>query len=110
LLKGYSESIQFPDNQFDVAMVAFGVRNFSDPLAGLKEMYRVVKPGGMVMVLEFSKPVSFPFRQIYNFYFLNILPFFGRMFSNLQRAAACAKKTYPLRVAGGHLGILRSKK
>jgi demethylmenaquinone methyltransferase/2-methoxy-6-polyprenyl-1,4-benzoquinol methylase len=81
LLKGDSENLMFPDNHFDVAMVAFGVRNFSDPLAGLKEMQRVVKPGGMVMVLEFSKPASFPFRQVYNFYFLNILPFFGRIFS-----------------------------
>jgi demethylmenaquinone methyltransferase / 2-methoxy-6-polyprenyl-1,4-benzoquinol methylase len=81
LLKGDSENIGFPDNHFDAAMVAFGVRNFSDPVTGLKEMLRVIKPGGIVMVLEFSKPASFPFRQIYNFYFLNILPFFGRFFS-----------------------------
>jgi demethylmenaquinone methyltransferase / 2-methoxy-6-polyprenyl-1,4-benzoquinol methylase len=86
LLKGDSESIQFDDNHFDVAMVAFGVRNFSDPLKGLYEMRRVVRPSGMIMVLEFSKPVSFPFRQIYNFYFLNILPFFGRLFSKDKNA------------------------
>jgi demethylmenaquinone methyltransferase / 2-methoxy-6-polyprenyl-1,4-benzoquinol methylase len=86
LMKGDSENIQFPDCQFDVAMVAFGVRNFSDPLAGLKEMQRVTKPGGIIMVLEFSKPVSFPFRQVYNFYFLNILPFFGRIFSKDKNA------------------------
>jgi demethylmenaquinone methyltransferase/2-methoxy-6-polyprenyl-1,4-benzoquinol methylase len=86
LMKGDSESIEFADNNFDAAMVAFGVRNFSDPLAGLKEMLRVIKPGGIVVVLEFSKPVSFPFRQIYNFYFLNILPFFGRMFSKDKNA------------------------
>ena len=81
LMKGDSEKIQYPDNYFDAAMVAFGVRNFSNPLAGLKEMQRVLRSGGMIMVLEFSKPVSFPFRQVYNFYFLNILPFFGRLFS-----------------------------
>jgi demethylmenaquinone methyltransferase / 2-methoxy-6-polyprenyl-1,4-benzoquinol methylase len=81
LMKGDSEKIQYPDNYFDTAMVAFGVRNFSNPLAGLKEMQRVLRSGGMIMVLEFSKPVSFPFRQVYNFYFLNILPFFGRLFS-----------------------------
>jgi demethylmenaquinone methyltransferase/2-methoxy-6-polyprenyl-1,4-benzoquinol methylase len=81
LLKGDSENIGFPDNHFDAAMVAFGVRNFSDPVAGLREMLRVIKPGGIVMVLEFSKPATFPFRQVYNFYFLNILPFFGRFFS-----------------------------
>jgi demethylmenaquinone methyltransferase/2-methoxy-6-polyprenyl-1,4-benzoquinol methylase len=86
LMKGDSENIQFPDNHFDAATVAFGVRNFSDPLAGLKEMLRVLRPGGIVMVLEFSKPASFPFRQVYNFYFLNILPFFGRIFSKDKNA------------------------
>jgi demethylmenaquinone methyltransferase/2-methoxy-6-polyprenyl-1,4-benzoquinol methylase len=86
LLKGDSENIQFADSHFDAVTVAFGVRNFSNPLAGLKEMQRVIRPGGMVMVLEFSKPSSFPFRQVYNFYFLNILPFFGRMFSKDKNA------------------------
>lgn len=86
LFKGDSEHIDFKDNSFDVTMVAFGVRNFSDPLKGLSEMYRVTRPGGFLMVLEFSKPVSFPFRQIYNFYFLNILPLFGRLFSKDKRA------------------------
>jgi demethylmenaquinone methyltransferase/2-methoxy-6-polyprenyl-1,4-benzoquinol methylase len=86
LLTGDSENIGFGDSSFDVAMVAFGVRNFSDPLAGLREMNRIIRPGGMIMVLEFSKPAAFPFRQIYNFYFLNILPFFGRMFSKDREA------------------------
>jgi demethylmenaquinone methyltransferase/2-methoxy-6-polyprenyl-1,4-benzoquinol methylase len=86
LLTGDSESISFPDNSFDVAMVAFGVRNFSNPAKGLTEMKRVLTPGGLIMVLEFSKPTSFPFRQIYIFYFLNILPFFGRIFSKDKEA------------------------
>jgi demethylmenaquinone methyltransferase / 2-methoxy-6-polyprenyl-1,4-benzoquinol methylase len=86
LLKGDSENIEFPDSHFDAVMVAFGVRNFSNPLAGLIEMCRVTKPGGILMVLEFSKPLSFPFRQVYNFYFFNILPFFGRMFSRDKNA------------------------
>lgn len=86
LISGDSENIAFPDNCFDVAMVAFGVRNFSDPQKGLSEMNRVLFPGGMIMVLEFSKPTSFPFRQIYNFYFLNILPMFGRLFSKDREA------------------------
>ncbi len=81
LLPGDSENIGFPSDSFDVAMVAFGVRNFSDPLSGLKEMNRVVRKEGMIMVLEFSKPSTFPFRQVYSFYFLRILPFFGRLFS-----------------------------
>jgi demethylmenaquinone methyltransferase/2-methoxy-6-polyprenyl-1,4-benzoquinol methylase len=81
LLQGDSEKIAFGDNFFDVAMVAFGVRNFTDPLLGLNEMYRVIRNGGMIMILEFSRPSSFPFRSIYNFYFLYILPVIGRLFS-----------------------------
>jgi len=69
-------------------MVAFGVRNFSDPLKGLSEMNRVIHNGGLIMVLEFSKPSGFPFRLLYNFYFKNILPFFGKLFSK-DKAAYC---------------------
>lgn len=86
LVRGDSEKIPFEDNIFDVAMVAFGVRNFEDPLKGLSEMRRVVRAGGMVLVLEFSKPLNFPFRQMYNLYFLNILPIVGRIFSKNTRA------------------------
>ncbi len=86
LLQGDSENIPFADDTFDVAMVAFGVRNFSDPVKGLTEMKRVLKDGGLIMVLEFSKPTSFPFRPVYNFYFRNILPFFGKLFSKDKAA------------------------
>jgi len=86
LLSGDSENILFADNSYDAGMVAFGVRNFSDPLKGLSEMRRVIKKGGMIMVLEFSRPIVFPFRQVYNFYFLNILPFFGRLVSKDKKA------------------------
>jgi demethylmenaquinone methyltransferase/2-methoxy-6-polyprenyl-1,4-benzoquinol methylase len=86
LLQGDSENIPFGDNCFDVAMVAFGVRNFSDPLKGLAEMNRIVRRSGMIMVLEFSKPSGFLFRNIYNFYFRNILPFFGKLFSKDKSA------------------------
>lgn len=86
LIKGNSEQIGFDDNIFDVVMVAFGVRNFNNPVKGLSEMCRVAKPGGLLMVLEFSKPLAFPFRQLYGFYFLNILPFFGRLFSRDREA------------------------
>lgn len=81
LIRCDSEKIIFPDNMFDVAMVAFGVRNFSSPAAGLREMLRVVRPGGMVMVLEFSKPSVFPFRNLYFLYFRRILPLLGKIFS-----------------------------
>lgn len=86
LIEGDSEELPFGDNVFDVVMVAFGVRNFADPQLGLSEMLRVVKHGGMVMVLEFSKPQSFPFRPVYNFYFKRILPFFGQLFSKDKSA------------------------
>ncbi len=84
--KADSENIPFTDNLFDVAMVAFGVRNFADPHKGLSEMRRVIRMNGMILVLEFSKPTAFPFRNIYNFYFRNILPFFGRIFSKDKSA------------------------
>lgn len=86
LKPGDSENIPYNDSYFDVAMVAFGVRNFSDPLKGLKEMRRILRDGGMIMVLEFSKPSKFPFRNIYHFYFRNILPFFGKLFSKDKSA------------------------
>ncbi len=86
LIRCHSEKISIKDNSFDIAMVAFGVRNFSDPLKGLQEMCRVLKPGGIIMVLEFSRPLRFPAKQLYNFYFLRILPVIGRLFSG-NRAA-----------------------
>lgn len=86
LQKADSEDIPFGDNVFDVAMVAFGVRNFADPLKGLIEMRRVIRENGMILVLEFSKPTAFPFRHIYNFYFKRILPLFGRFFSKDKSA------------------------
>ena len=78
---GDSEDLRFEDQSFDAAMVAFGVRNFENLEKGLSEMLRVLKPGGMVMVLEFSKPTKFPVRQLYNFYFRYILPAMGRLIS-----------------------------
>ena len=86
LQRADSENIPFGDDLFDVAMVAFGVRNFADPLKGLTEMRRVIRNKGLILVLEFSKPSSFPFRHVFNFYFMNILPFFGRLFSKNKSA------------------------
>ncbi|MBC8487684.1 MAG: bifunctional demethylmenaquinone methyltransferase/2-methoxy-6-polyprenyl-1,4-benzoquinol methylase UbiE [Bacteroidetes bacterium] len=78
---GDSEDLQFNDNTFDAAIVAFGVRNFDNLEKGLSEMYRVLNNNGMVMILEFSKPTATPVRQLYQFYFKNILPFLGRIIS-----------------------------
>lgn len=76
-----SEELPFDDSSYDVVMVSFGIRNFEDPEEGLGEMYRVLREGGVVMILEFSRPSKFPFKYIYNFYFQKILPLFGALFS-----------------------------
>lgn len=83
---GDSEKLGFEDNIFDAVIVSFGVRNFDDLGSGLKEMYRVLKPGGTSVILEFSKPQKFPFKQIYGWYFTNILPRIGRMISKDKSA------------------------
>ena len=74
---GSAESLDYEDKTFDAVTVAFGVRNFSDVRQGLTEMHRVLKQNGVALILEFSKPRNFPFRQIYGFYFRRILPFIG---------------------------------
>jgi demethylmenaquinone methyltransferase/2-methoxy-6-polyprenyl-1,4-benzoquinol methylase len=86
LAYGASENIDFSENNFNVVMSAFGVRNFSDTLKGLTEMHRVLAPSGMIMILEFSKPEVFPLKQLYLFYFRRVLPFLGRIVSGSRRA------------------------
>lgn len=81
LMQADSENLPFEDETFDAVMVAFGVRNFEDLDRGLREMQRVTRKGGMLAVLEFSKPNTFPIKQLYNFYFRNILPALGWIFS-----------------------------
>ncbi|MCP2042148.1 bifunctional demethylmenaquinone methyltransferase/2-methoxy-6-polyprenyl-1,4-benzoquinol methylase UbiE [Pontibacter sp. HSC-36F09] len=83
---GDSENLPFEDNSFDAITVAFGVRNFENLKQGLSEMQRVLKPGGTAVVLEFSNPQSFPMKQLYQFYFKNILPMVGKFVSK-DRAA-----------------------
>ncbi len=81
LQKGDSENLQFDNESFDAITAAFGVRNFENLHKGLKEMYRVLNQNGTAVILEFSKPSKFPIKQLYNFYFSYILPFFGKFFS-----------------------------
>jgi demethylmenaquinone methyltransferase/2-methoxy-6-polyprenyl-1,4-benzoquinol methylase len=81
-----SENLPFEENKFDAVIVAFGVRNFENLERGLAEMKRVLKPGGRMIVLEFSKPRVFPFKQLYNFYFKFILPKIGRLISRDEAA------------------------
>lgn len=83
---GDSENLPFQDHYFDAVTVAFGVRNFENLQKGLKEMHRVLKPGGVAAILEFSKPKAFPVKQVYNFYFKYILPGFGQLVSKSKDA------------------------
>jgi demethylmenaquinone methyltransferase/2-methoxy-6-polyprenyl-1,4-benzoquinol methylase len=83
----HSDILDFTDDEgFDGITVAFGVRNFEDPLLGLKKMYDLLKPNGVLMVLEFSIPQNTFFRAIYQFYFNRILPLWGKLFSGNPRA------------------------
>ncbi len=83
---GDSENLLFDDNFFDAVTVAFGVRNYENLKLGLSEMFRVMKPGGHVVIIEFSKPSKFPVKQVYNFYFKTILPTIGKLVSKDQSA------------------------
>jgi len=78
---GDSERLPFTDNEFDAVIVSFGVRNFENLLKGLTDMHRVTRAGGVCLVLEFSNPRQFPFKQVYRFYSRTILPLIGRVVS-----------------------------
>ena len=78
---GDTMQLPFPDDSFDAATVAFGIRNVSDPVAGLRELARVVRPGGRVVVLEFTTPRLPIFRQAYLLYFQRVLPRLGAWIS-----------------------------
>ncbi len=86
LKNGRAEKLPFSDASFDAVMVAFGVRNFEDLTQGMKEMQRVLRPGGMLCILEFSQPAAFPLKQIYAAYFRLILPLIGGWISGDNKA------------------------
>jgi demethylmenaquinone methyltransferase / 2-methoxy-6-polyprenyl-1,4-benzoquinol methylase len=86
LRQGEAEHIDLPDGSMDASIVAFGARNFEHLAQGLGEMRRVLRTGGRIVVLEFSRPARFPFKQIYFFYFRNVLPVVGRIVSKSKEA------------------------
>lgn len=86
MVQADSENLPFEQNKFDAVTVAFGVRNFENLEKGLQEIFRVMKPGALLAVLEFSRPRRFPFKQGYNFYFKTILPKIGNWISRDKAA------------------------
>ena len=78
--------LTFADNTFDAVTAAFGIRNFKDLDKGLGEMYRVLKPGGHLSVVELSQPVNFPMKQLFQIYSHTILPIYGKLISKDQSA------------------------
>jgi len=85
-VQGNAETISFPDRHFDAAMVGFGIRNVTNMKKGFEEMYRVLKPGGKMMCLEFSKPTFPPFRWLYDMYSFYVMPFLGELIAGSRKA------------------------
>ena len=85
-IEGDGMNLSFSDDTFDAVTIAWGLRNFSNWKDGLKELHRVLKPGGKLAVLEFSTPVLPGFRQLFNFYFSHILPRIGGAVSGSRGA------------------------
>ena len=85
-VQGNAEFISFPDRRFDAVMVGFGIRNVTHMQKGFEEMYRVLKPGGKLMCLEFSKPTWPVFRWLYDFYSFYIMPFLGELLAGSKKA------------------------
>ena len=85
-VKGDSEKMPFADNSFDAITVGFGVRNFENLEAGLREMHRVTRPGGKIAILEASQPQNTIIRALFGLYFGKVVPMIGRMFSKDARA------------------------
>ncbi|WP_373056610.1 bifunctional demethylmenaquinone methyltransferase/2-methoxy-6-polyprenyl-1,4-benzoquinol methylase UbiE [Zunongwangia sp. H14] len=93
MVQGDSEALPFEDNSFDAITVAFGVRNFENLDKGLAEIYRVLSPGGIFVVLETSVPEKFPFKQGYKLYSNMVLPLIGKLFSKDRDAYSYLSKS-----------------
>lgn len=92
-VQGDAEKIAFPDGSFDAAMVGFGIRNLTHLKQGFTEMYRVLKPGGRLLCLEFSRPTNPLFRLLYDFYSFNIMPLLGQLIVGSAQSYACLPET-----------------
>lgn len=92
-VQGDAEQITFADHTFDAAMVGFGIRNVTHLKRGFKEMHRVLKPGGKILCLEFSRPTNALFRALYDFYSFNIMPLLGELIAGSAESYACLPET-----------------
>ena len=85
-VQGDAENISCRDESFAAAMVGFGIRNLTDLVQGLREIYRVLKPGGQLMCLEFSQPTAAWFRRLYDFYSFAVMPWVGQLLVGSRQA------------------------
>ncbi len=85
-VQGNAECLSFADRHFEAVMVGFGIRNVTRMKKGFEEMYRVLKPGGKMLCLEFSKPAWPVFRRLYDFYSFHIMPFLGELIAGSRKA------------------------
>lgn len=102
-------NLQFPDQSFDAITVAFGVRNFENLEKGFAEMYRVLKPGGVLMVLELSTPQQFPIKQLYNLYSERVIPAIGQIISKDRSAYDYLNKSVKAVPQGNEMASIFSK-
>jgi demethylmenaquinone methyltransferase/2-methoxy-6-polyprenyl-1,4-benzoquinol methylase len=93
LVIGDGTAIPFEDNSFDVVTISFGIRNFEDPEKSLRDIFRVLKPGGRLLIAEFSIPKNPIVRGVYFFYFRKLLPFIGNLISGHNDAYTYLNKT-----------------
>ncbi|TVP82847.1 MAG: demethylmenaquinone methyltransferase [Alkalicoccus sp.] len=106
LIQGNAMELPFEDNTFDYVTIGFGLRNVPDYLQVLKEMHRVVKPGGLAVCLETSQPTAPVFKQLYWTYFSYVMPLFGRIFAKSYKEYSWLQestKQFPDKVALKHL-------
>jgi demethylmenaquinone methyltransferase/2-methoxy-6-polyprenyl-1,4-benzoquinol methylase len=93
LRAGDGQDLAFADNSFDVVTVGFGLRNFSDLMKGITEAYRVLRPGGSFIILEFSRPDRFPFRQLHEAYLRFVVPLVGFILTGDLKAYTYLSRT-----------------
>ena len=86
-------ALSYPDATFDAVTAAFGIRNFADLDTGLREMCRILKPGGHLSIVELTSPVSFPMKQLFHVYSHTVLPVYGRLISKDTSAYSYLTKT-----------------